>query len=60
SYRAPQYMRPEYTYQTRYYPSSPERIAVPKRFCYNCGAVIIPGAKFCSSCGRQLSLDDEI
>ncbi|MFX1548354.1 MAG: S8 family serine peptidase, partial [Promethearchaeota archaeon] len=25
SYRAPQYMRPEYTYQTRYYPSSPER-----------------------------------
>ncbi|MFX0122435.1 MAG: S8 family serine peptidase [Candidatus Hodarchaeota archaeon] len=42
------------TYQTRYDPSTLERAPGIRKFCHNCGEVIIPGAKFCSMCGTKI------
>ncbi|UCG03247.1 MAG: S8 family serine peptidase [Candidatus Heimdallarchaeota archaeon] len=53
SYRTSPYSVME-TYPTRYYPSTSERTPEVRKFCHNCGVVIIPGAKFCSMCGGQI------
>ena len=46
------------THSVRHYPRTPEKPIIERKFCYNCGAIVVPAAKFCSTCGTHLSSDD--
>lgn len=42
------------TYSGRYSPPTPEMAPGIRKFCHNCGAIVVPGAKFCSMCGGKV------
>lgn len=45
------------TYTSNFRPPTPEQRYLEKRYCHNCGAVVVPEAKFCGICGVQRELD---
>lgn len=47
-------------YSTQYQPSGSEKSPLIRKYCHNCGALVVPEAKFCSTCGTNLSFKDTL